>query len=168
MLACEPASFWREKLLAVVILLRVLAKLSWSSGGNELSNVRRFNLSVCDPYRACESKVQWSFQGCLRLRIREKTFSQISNSSSNLKVSTNNLLSGVAFIFIIFYFIFCCMNGARKSRSTGKEKQEEGPPDRGLTRSWKRTDPFESNQEPKTKWLSTWQAPFIRAMTDSN
>ena len=82
-------------------------------------------------------KYNETFWGVYVLRIREKTFSQISNSSSNLKVSTNNLLSGVAFIFIfiIFYFIFCCMNGARKSRSTGKEKQEEGPPDRGLTRS---------------------------------
>ena len=68
------------------------------------------------------------------LRIREKTFSQISNSFSNLKVSTNDRLSGVAFIFILFYF-FCCMNGARKSRSTGKGRKEEGPPDRGLTRS---------------------------------
>ena len=57
MLACEPVSFCREKLIAVVILLRVLAKMS-SSGGNGLSNVRRFNLSVYDRERACESKVQ--------------------------------------------------------------------------------------------------------------
>ena len=45
-------------MLAVVILLPVLAKMSKSSGGNGLSNVRRFNLSVCDPEMACESKVQ--------------------------------------------------------------------------------------------------------------
>ena len=39
------------------------------------------------------------------LRIREKTFSQISNSFSNLKVSTNDRLLGVAFIFILFFFL---------------------------------------------------------------
>ena len=69
-------------------------------------------------------KYNEAFWGVYFLRIREKTFSQISNSSSNLKVSTNNRLSGVAFIFILFYF--CCMNGARKSWSTGKGKKEEG------------------------------------------
>ena len=50
-------------------------------------------------------KYNETFWGVYVLRIREKTFSQISNSSSNLKVSTNNLLSGVAFIFISFYFL---------------------------------------------------------------
>ena len=28
-LAHEPASFWRENMIAVVILLRVLARMSW-------------------------------------------------------------------------------------------------------------------------------------------
>ena len=50
-------------------------------------------------------KYNETFWGVYVLRIRGKTFSQISNSSSNLKVSTNNLLSGVAFIFISFYFL---------------------------------------------------------------
>ena len=48
-------------------------------------------------------KYNEAFWGVYFLRIREKTFSQISHSSSNLKVSTNNLLSGVAFIFILFF-----------------------------------------------------------------
>ena len=34
----EPASLWREKVVAVVILLLVLA-------GNKLSNARRFTIS---------------------------------------------------------------------------------------------------------------------------
>ena len=38
MLACEPASFWRENVVAVVTLLRVFN----SEGGNEISNVRSF------------------------------------------------------------------------------------------------------------------------------
>ena len=50
-------------------------------------------------------KYNEAFLGVYVLRIREKTFSQISNSSSNLKVSTTNLLSGVAFILILFYFL---------------------------------------------------------------
>ena len=50
-------------------------------------------------------KYNEAFWGVYVLRIREKTFSQILNSSLNLKVSTNNLLSGVAFIFILFYFL---------------------------------------------------------------
>ena len=45
-------------------------------------------------------KYNEAFWGVYVLRIREKTFSQILNSSLNLKVSTNYLLSGVAFIFI--------------------------------------------------------------------
>ena len=36
--AREPAPFWRENVVAVVILLRVLARMS--SGENNLSNVR--------------------------------------------------------------------------------------------------------------------------------
>jgi len=50
-------------------------------------------------------KYNEAFRGVYFLRIRENTFSQISNASSNLKVSPNNLLSGVAFIFILFYFL---------------------------------------------------------------
>ena len=50
-------------------------------------------------------KYNKAFWGVYFLRIREKTFSQISNSFSNLKVSTNDRLSGVAFIFILFYFL---------------------------------------------------------------
>ena len=42
MLAREAASFWREKVVAVVILLRVLAECR--SGGNKLSNVRIFSI----------------------------------------------------------------------------------------------------------------------------
>ena len=41
MLAREPASFWRENEVAVVTLLRVLARMS-KCGGNKLSNVRSF------------------------------------------------------------------------------------------------------------------------------
>ena len=41
MLTREPASFWRENAIAVVILLRVLmARMSWWR--NKLSNVRGF------------------------------------------------------------------------------------------------------------------------------
>ena len=36
----SPASFWRENLIAVVILLRVLARCR--SGVNKLSNIRSF------------------------------------------------------------------------------------------------------------------------------
>ena len=36
----SPASFWRENLIAVVILLRVLAR--YRSGVNKLSNIRSF------------------------------------------------------------------------------------------------------------------------------
>ena len=40
MYALEPASFWRENVVAVVILLRVLRELC--AGENKISNVRSF------------------------------------------------------------------------------------------------------------------------------
>ena len=36
--AGEPASFWRENVIAAVIVLRVLARMSPGSSGNKLSN----------------------------------------------------------------------------------------------------------------------------------
>ena len=39
--AREPASFWRENVVAVVILLGVLARML-KCGGNKISNVRSF------------------------------------------------------------------------------------------------------------------------------
>ena len=45
--AREPASFWRENAVAVVIQLRILASLS---GGTKLSNVRIF--IICARERA--------------------------------------------------------------------------------------------------------------------
>ena len=47
MRAREPASFWRENAVAVVIQLRILASLS---GGTKLSNVRIF--IICARERA--------------------------------------------------------------------------------------------------------------------
>ena len=38
----QPASFWRENMMAVVILLRVLAKMSSGSDGKKLSNLKSF------------------------------------------------------------------------------------------------------------------------------
>ena len=40
--AREPASFWQENVVAVVIVQRVLARKSYSSGRNKLLNVRSF------------------------------------------------------------------------------------------------------------------------------
>ena len=42
MLAREPVSFWRENVVAVVTLLRVLARMLY--GGNKLSTVRTFSI----------------------------------------------------------------------------------------------------------------------------
>ena len=40
--AREPALFWQENVVAVVIVQRVLARKSYSSGRNKLLNVRSF------------------------------------------------------------------------------------------------------------------------------
>ena len=74
-------------------------------------------------------KYNEAFWGVYFLRIREKTFSQISNSSSNLKVSTNNRLSGVAFIFILFLL----HEWSAQKSVDGKRKKGRRTPDRGLT-----------------------------------
>ena len=94
----EPASFWRENVVAVVIPPR-----ECRSGGNKLSRLEV--LSFCGDRERVKplfikitvliflekKNVKQRFQGCLFLRIREKTLSQISflksSSSSNLTVS---------------------------------------------------------------------------------
>ena len=53
--AQETASFWREIVIAIVILLRALADCG--SGGSNLWTVRRF-LSFCDQERASPPSIQ--------------------------------------------------------------------------------------------------------------
>ena len=44
MRAREPASFWPENVIAAVIVLRVLARMSPGSGGSKLSNAISFTI----------------------------------------------------------------------------------------------------------------------------
>ena len=89
MLAREPASFWRENVIAVVIVLQVLARMSY--GGNKLSNVRSFSILQSGEGSTSfnndnsanfsgEKKYNEEFLGVYYLTIREKTLNQLSYS----------------------------------------------------------------------------------------
>ena len=85
MFARKPASFGREFVVAVVILLRVLAR------EGKLSNVRNFSIlqsgEVFSSFNndnsanfSGEKKYNEEFRGVYFLTIREKTLNQISCS----------------------------------------------------------------------------------------
>ena len=69
----------------------------------------------------------------------KKTFRQISNSSSNLKVSTTNRLSGVAFILILFYFLL---------HEWSAQKSVDGQRKKGRRTAWSRVNSFLKTDRP--------------------
>ena len=55
----EPTSFWRENVISVVILLRLLARSECRSGGNKLPNYN--NQSYFDRERVKPSPIKKTF-----------------------------------------------------------------------------------------------------------
>ena len=109
MLACEPASFWRENVVAVVTLLRILARMSkWRKRAT--SSPERFSLDLeAPPPKSGKSALRTRFGNKLSnvgsfiiLRSREGVASSTKLTVRSFRVKNGKMkLSGVC-IFSIY------------------------------------------------------------------
>ena len=121
----EPTSFWRENVISVVILLRLLARSECRSGGNKLPNYN--NQSYFDRERVKPSPikktfgseiVQWSFPAWIdNFRECAKKLQVKSRSSSNLKLSISTRNRTITYTILRCFHYFKCSKPEKNSRN---------------------------------------------------